>query len=133
MKNQTPLYIIWDTQKNIGISILDEQHRGIVATINSLYYFIQHGHGLEALQPTLQILEQYIGFHLKTEEMFLNEGLYPDITENLIMQKQILNSLRRVSNEAKLNKDPDLLLQFIKNWWIDHIRKEHKEYSQYLC
>ncbi len=132
MNNKTPLYIVWDIQKNIGVTILDEQHRGIVATINSLYYFIQHGHGLEALQPTLEILGKYIGFHLKTEEMFLEECHFPDIDDNLLMQKHVLNSIRRVSNEASLNKDPELFLKFIKNWWVNHIHKEHKEYSKYL-
>ncbi len=117
---------------NIGIPIIDEQHRGIVATLNSLHYFIQQGYGLEALQPTLQIIGQYIGFHLKTEENILNKCNYLNIDKNSDMQKEIYCNFKKIAKEATAYKDPELLLKFIKNWWLNHIKEEHKEYSKYL-
>lgn len=84
MKNPT-LYIVWDNKTNIGVPIIDEQHRGIIATLNSLHYFIQQERGLEALQ----IMSKYIGFYLKTEEMILGECNYPHVDENLARQKKI--------------------------------------------
>ncbi|MCK5831659.1 MAG: hemerythrin family protein, partial [Methylococcales bacterium] len=112
--------------------IIDEQHRGIVATLNSLHYFIQQGYGLEALQPTLQIIGQYIGFHLKTEENILNKCNYLNIDKNSDMQKEIYCNFKKIAKEATAYKDPELLLKFIKNWWLNHIKEEHKEYSKYL-
>ena len=66
-RGNSMLYIVWNDINKLGIPIIDEQHRGIVATINSFHYFIQEGHGLEALKPTLNILEQYTCIHFKTE------------------------------------------------------------------
>lgn len=43
MKN---LYITWKPEHALGIPILDEQHRAVVATINSLFYFMQQDRGL---------------------------------------------------------------------------------------
>ena len=54
-----PLYIVWKDEFNLDIPILDEQHHAIVATINSLYFFIQEGWGLAALTPTLKIIKTY--------------------------------------------------------------------------
>jgi len=52
------LYIVWSDNNSVGIPIIDEQHRGIISTINSLHFFIQAGHGDEILKPTLIMLEQ---------------------------------------------------------------------------
>ena len=39
------LYIIWEEGYNLGIPIIDEQHRAIVATINTYHYFVTGGKG----------------------------------------------------------------------------------------
>ena len=65
------LYIVWNDDSNLGISIIDEQHRAIVSTINSLHYFIQIGHGNEIIKPTMIMLEQYINIHFQTEEALM--------------------------------------------------------------
>jgi len=36
------ILIVWDSSFNLGIPIVDEQHRGIVSTINSLCFAIQN-------------------------------------------------------------------------------------------
>ncbi len=36
------VFIVWEDKYNVGIPIIDEQHRGIVTTINSLHFGIQH-------------------------------------------------------------------------------------------
>jgi hemerythrin len=66
MKNT--LYIVWNEYNNLGIAVIDEQHRGIVAIINSLHYFIQEGQGEDVLVPTLGMLEHYTRIHFLTEE-----------------------------------------------------------------
>jgi len=131
MKN-TPLYVIWNDGLDTGKTIIDEQHRGIIATLNSLHYFIQNGHGLEALKPTVRIMSQYIGFHLKTEEMILEQNQFPNIDKNKVMQKHVISEFNKIAVEAAMCKDPELLLRFIRNWWLDHIKKEHVGYKKYL-
>ena len=60
-----PLYLGWrDEFSQDGGFIIDEQHHGVLASINSLHYFLQQGHGLEALLPTAKIVLQYLQFLL---------------------------------------------------------------------
>ena len=33
------VFIVWKNSNDCGINIIDEQHRGIVSTINTLFYF----------------------------------------------------------------------------------------------
>lgn len=130
MKNR-PLYIVWSHENNdIGVAILDEQRRGIVASINSLHYFIQQGLGLDALKPTLQIVGAYIGFHLKTEEMFLEECDYPEMDKYKKSCKEILAEFADISKKATMYREPELLLRFLRDWLFTHIKDEHnKAYS----
>ena len=56
---QQPLYIVWQDKFVQDEPIIDEQHRGAIAIINSLHYFIQQGYGLKDLMPTVNVLKSY--------------------------------------------------------------------------
>jgi len=126
------LYIVWKPEDDLGVAIIDEQHRAIVATINSLYYFIQEGWGLSALAPTLSIIKSYSGFHFKTEEGILSKAGYPDIHKHVSAQKKFSLEVDAVAREAIAYRDPALLLKFLRDWWVGHLKIEHQEYAAYL-
>lgn len=127
-----PLYIVWrDDFLQEGYQIIDEQHRGVLATINSLYYFLQLGHGLEALMPTIKILLQYMQFHSKTEEGILRENGYEDLEIFLAQAERDVSGYKKACREALASKDPRTLLLFLRDWWTDHLKK-HKTYNAYM-
>jgi hemerythrin-like metal-binding protein len=130
MKNN--LYIIWHENNNLGISIIDEQHRGIISTINSLYHFIQSGQGEEIIKPTLIMLLQYTTIHFSTEEALMKEAGYPAVAKHIIMHKALLEKTRKLSIEANRDQDSDAVLSFLKDWWLGHITKEDKKYAPFL-
>jgi len=125
-----PLYIVWNEDSNLGIPIIDEQHHAITATINSLYFFIQEGWGLSALKPTLNIIKMYSGFHAKTEEGILMNLQYPELQQHIQCQKRFEKSVDEATSEALLNQDPNILLKFLRGWWIEHLKTEHAEYAE---
>lgn len=126
------LYINLTQHHKTGCLILDEQHHGITATINSLYYFIQKGYGLEALKPTLKILNEYLMFHLKTEEMILeDQGLVLDDKEKRRLSDET-KKFQRIAQEAIMHREPDLLLTFLKNWWCHHQKRHCDVWNVYL-
>ena len=77
------LYIVWNDKYHVGVPIIDEQHRGIVSAINTLFEFIRQGHGQEALKPTFLVLEQYTRLHFITEQRLLQEIEYPNLEATL--------------------------------------------------
>lgn len=126
------LFISWENNDDTGIPILDEQHRGMIATMNSLYYFIQTGYGLEALKPTLTIIKEYMGFHFVTEKMVLDKHNYPITDEHESSHATMFADFKIISQECIAHKEPKVLLRFLRDWWITHINEEHKEYAKYL-
>lgn len=130
----TLLYIVWNEKQAISIPILDEQHHAIVATINTLYFFINQGWGLSALAPTLKMVKSSVGFHLKTEEGIL-ETLGADeelISKHKHIYPSFLKLVDHAADSARAQQDPMVLLKFLKDWWINHHEKEHLEYEEAL-
>ncbi len=126
------LYITTNEHQQTGSVILDEQHHGIAATINSLHYFIQKGFGLDALKPTLRILNEYLEFHLKTEEMILADHGF-DLGKD--EQKRYADDrirFHKIAHEATVHREPELLLRFLKDWWIQHLKEHRTTYNTYL-
>ncbi len=127
MKNV--LYIVWNERNNLGIPIIDEQHRGIVATINSLHYFIQEGHGRDALKPTLNILKQYTSIHFKTEEALIKNAGFAGMKEHVSLHKELTRRTGEIAREAISYGEPEIALEFLREWWLGHINKEDKRYA----
>jgi hemerythrin-like metal-binding protein len=126
------LYIVWNESNNVGISIIDEQHRGIISTINSLYHFIQRGQGEDILRSIMVMLVQYTNIHFNTEETLMEESGYPEIEGHRELHQSLYDKTKAMSFDAGRNTDPEKVLRFLKEWWLGHINKEDKKYVPYL-
>jgi hemerythrin len=126
------LFIVWNDDLNSGIPIIDEQHRGIVATINTLFYFIQEGDGIEALKPSLLALEYYIETHFRTEKKILEKTDFAELESHLQLHEDMKKEKERIEREAMSNKDPMVLLSFLKEWLPNHLINEDAKYIPYL-
>ena len=127
-----PLYIVWHNDHNIGVPILDEQHHALIATINSLYYFIQEGWGLAALKPTVKIILSYSKFHQKTEEGMLTNLGYPAVIHHIENQEKFEKDVTAAMDEALLYADANVLLKFLRTWWVSHLQEEHVKFTPYF-
>lgn len=126
------LYIIWNNDNNLGIPIIDEQHRGLISTINSLYFYTQAGIDDLSIKPILMMLQQYTDIHFKTEEAFLKKANYPDIKEHINLHRKLAENTKKISLDNSMEQDPENILKFLKNWWLGHIKKEDRKYLPYL-
>ena len=126
------LYIVWDDKYRVGVPIIDEQHRGIVSSINTLYEFIKQGQGQEALKPTFLVLEQYTHLHFKTEQKLLQEIKYPDLEAHIGLHKKLITNTEQIKSTSFINNDPNVVMLFLKEWWLGHINKEDRKYIPYI-
>jgi hemerythrin len=126
------ILIVWKPDYNLGIPIVDEQHRGIVSTINSLCFAIQNRHGNEMLKPIIGMVNEYTRFHFEIEEDFLEKCGYPDLEKHRILHKELIQALSQKSKDSIWHKDPLEFLSFLKDWWINHICKEDQVFNKYL-
>ncbi|WP_438970191.1 bacteriohemerythrin [Methylophaga sp.] len=127
---KTNIYIHWQDDDVQGEMILDEQHRAIIATINSFYYFLSQGYGVQELKPTLELILKYMLFHLKTEEGILMTTEYPHIKNYAEIEKKTVDGLKKTIQTAIKYEEPEEVLLFLKHWWKDHLR-EHESITPY--
>lgn len=126
MKNV--LYIVWQPSSDTGIPIIDEQHRGIVSTINSLYYFLQHGDGAVAYEPTMDVLNHYASLHFMTEEALMKSAGFASAKDHIALHNKFMNRARSMAKFRASEDQVRELLAFLKVWWLNHINKEDREY-----
>jgi len=126
------ILIVWKPEYNLGIPVVDEHHRGIVSTINSLCYAIHNRQGNEMLRPVIGMVTEYTRIHFEIEEDFHKKCAYPDLEGHHMLHKELTEALSHVSHDSMWNKDPQEFLGFLKKWWINHICKEDRAFSDYL-
>jgi hemerythrin len=135
MHMNRPLYIVWNEKQSVKVPIVDEQLHAIIAAINSLYFFINQGWGLSALTPTLKIIKTIVGFHLKTEEGILEKlgADYKIMLKDGQIYKTFEINAEQATRQALEEQDPMILLKFLRDWWVNHLTKEHEGYKTYLA
>ncbi len=131
---QQILFIKWEDRNLIHLPIVDEQHRGMVATINSLYYFILQGWDLNSLKPTVLMLEQYVKFHLKTEEMILKkQGISSEDMQTIHeYSENFLSQLHKEIDSAIETDEPETVAKFLARWWMGHKTEFHDKLQEYF-
>ena len=126
------VFIVWKPEYNLGIPILDEQHRGIVTTINSFYYGMQNNHVKEMLVPIIDMIHDYTHIHFRIEENFLGQCSFPGLKTHLMLHTELVYRLNDIGRKSMLDKDPIEFLDFLKEWWIDHICNEDLIFRDFL-
>ncbi len=126
------LYIKWEEKYNLGIPIIDEQHRGLVSLINTYHYFVINGKAGAALKPTFITLDQHTKTHFLTEEDLFEQTEYPEAEQHKKIHEKLSIEMRNVANEAAQEKDFDIVLQFLRKWWLNHIRINDVKYASHV-
>jgi hemerythrin len=124
--------IVWKPKYNLGIPIVDEQHRGIVTIINSLYYGMQNKHGNNVLMPINGMINEYTRIHFELEEDFLKKCNYPQLKEHKELHRELINKLLKVGKESLYHRDPKEFFDFLKEWWITHICDKDRAFLEFL-
>ena len=126
------VFIVWRPRYNLGIPIIDEHHRGIVSTINSLYFGMQNKHGDEILRPIIDMVHDYTRIHFEVEEGILRKLKYQYLKEHIKLHSELIQELNRVGRKSMMDHNPREFLDFLKEWWVDHICQRDTEFLDFL-
>ncbi|MDR1849976.1 MAG: bacteriohemerythrin [Zoogloeaceae bacterium] len=127
------LFIQWQKQNETGISLIDEQHIGIVSIINSFHYLMGKEAGNSILYSSISdTLKNYSRIHFITEERMLEALGYPELAAHKEMHRNLTVEIDQIEYIAIQDNDARPLLNFLKNWWVHHINEEDMHYAQVL-
>ena len=129
---QHNILIVWKPEYELGIPVVDEQHRGIVSTINSLFFGMQHKHGESMLTPIANMVLDYTRIHFEIEEEFIDKCGFPGIDRHHLLHKELIDELQQSGKKSILNKDSFQFMDFLKKWWVDHICDKDRQFRDYI-
>ena len=112
------LYLVWNKDHESGMAIIDEQHRAMLGMINSLYYNLSKGRGLNTVHPTLRALEELAYIHLSTLLPLAEQEEYGKYREQAITQYELLQEAKRSARKAQCEADVMEIVQLLKDWWV---------------
>lgn len=131
-------FIKWLDIYEIGVPILDYQHKNLIFILNDTYRAFFLKENKEGLIG--EVLDNFIQFykeHFETEEKFLEMIDYPMIYHQKKMHKEILTILfdfkKQYVEEGEI--DLDKFLTLLNSWVFDHLTVEDmkiKEHTHYM-
>ena len=128
-----PLFIVWQKINEVGIPLLDEQHKGIVSIINTFYYMMQKKIECQLTYSCIaHTMKEYSKIHFLTEESFLNIYKYDDLKNHKKLHEKLSIQIDIIERKCLIENDVSPLLDFLKQWWINHINVEDKKYATAL-
>lgn len=138
MEEQDKLWIAWEEKYNLGIPVIDEQHRQLITLCNELHgKLVQHraneGEGWRvAMSTTLKKAVEYTKFHFEAEEKILSVAGYKNLMHHKQCHIEFVNTLLKVLSgfHAASLRTAFEFSSYLKEWILTHIAYEDKQYVQ---
>ena len=125
----------WTDRLSVGVKVLDEDHKRLIAMVNELYDAMQAGQGRDALGRILDGLVRYTQEHFAREEKFFAQSGYPAAAphkqEHDALTQQVIEVQRKYAAGAAATLTLEVL-QFLKKWLINHIQGSDQKYRAHL-
>ncbi len=126
--------ITWTEDMLVHVEKIDNQHKKLFALLNDLNDAMKQGRDKEVLFNTITALVDYTFYHFMTEEKYLDQFQYPESAHHKNEHQYFAEEVTRFKNEfdqgeKTLSKD---IIQFLKSWIINHIKKSDLKYSPFL-
>jgi hemerythrin-like metal-binding protein len=128
-------FITWTEKMSVGVALLDDDHKKLIALLNDLHDGIAAGRGTERLGRVLDGLVGYVVAHFAHEEEFFAQTKYPAAAEHIQEHRALTKLVLDV--QARYNKGHfETLsldtLDFLKNWLHEHVLGLDKNYKAHL-
>lgn len=120
--------IVWDQEKfSVGHSLMDNQHKKIVETINEL---VELSYADFTKADVLKLLDELMLFarqHFGSEEALLRAFKVPYLEEQKVSHMQFYREIKRMSEHCT-GHEINEVLGFLMDWWTHHILEEDMQY-----
>lgn len=127
-------YIAWDAKLSTGVKTIDDQHKVLVALINELHDAMSVGKGKQVIADVLKRLIDYTVSHFSTEEKFMTQYGYPQISDQKSEHSKFVDKVSEFQagfNGGKITISLEVMF-FLKDWLVNHILSTDKKMGVFL-
>ncbi|WP_430459542.1 bacteriohemerythrin [Thalassolituus sp. LLYu03] len=121
----------WTPDLNLGIDVIDSQHRRIVDYINDLSVAISQ-ESVDQVFDVMERLRDYTLDHFAFEEQLMEQAGYPLQKSHQLVHRRFEDKVANMVEELTNGRDPFGIARRARNslmvWLIQHIRHEDQDY-----
>ena len=126
----------WDKSLETGHEKIDEQHKQLFETLDTIIEETEQGRGKDEIYKTLDFLNQYTIMHFMTEEKLQKESEYPDYPTHKKYHDDFRATVKELTNTL-IEKGPhkeliDNAVKTVGDWLITHIKINDIKLGAYL-
>ena len=124
------VFILWSEKYNTGIKKIDDQHKKLVAILNSLYESFIDRTTNEKIKEVIQEMADYTEYHFAFEEKYFKEFNYENAEEHIKEHQYFIDQVKdfqRSMEEGKVSVTFKLM-NFLRSWLIEHINGTDRKY-----
>jgi hemerythrin-like metal-binding protein len=124
----------WDKTYNTGITKIDIQHKVIIKVLNELYNVVMINNKEEKLDDIINELVQYTKYHFNEEEILMKRINFPIEEDHIKKHNDFIEKIKEIIERRKKGDNFIAIdiINFLKDWLIDHILVEDKKYAEYI-
>jgi hemerythrin len=127
--------IAWTSQLNVGVKLLNNDHKQLVNLINSLHDGLVTGQAKPELESVFESLVSFTRIHHANEEKFLAEAGYHGFQAHKREHDQMLDQLLelqiRFIQSAQLGVEMEIM-QRLRVWLFKHIQGSDQKFAPHL-
>ena len=123
--------IEWTEDLNLGIPLVDADHKVMISLINQLDAGIGDGEAHETIGSILNTLVEYTALHFLREEMVMDACRYPGMEAHIEKHAELTERVVDIQARFFDNRESvavDELLDFLKGWLTNHVLIEDMAY-----
>lgn len=131
---EVALGISWNNSLSVNNDKIDNQHRGLIESINSFLKAMVDGTGESEISQMLNKLGNYVVEHFSDEEAYLKQINFQDLEEHKKIHKNFIDKLENLKSVFAKEGSSAILASTIQKevaqWLLEHIGKEDMKYSK---
>lgn len=124
----------WNESYSVRVQQLDQQHQKLFQLINSLADAMSGGRGEAVVREIVDQLAIYTRTHFLQEEALMRQTGYPDCAAHKELHRKLMEDVERYKRDLLEGRPVNTvsLLNFLREWLVEHIRRSDKAYSAHL-
>ena len=126
--------IPWTENLSVGIKEIDNQHKKFLELVNKLHTAVKEKKSREVEGKIIDGLIEYAFYHFTLEERYLDRSNYPHTEQHKKEHEEFVDKIIKMKKNHEKNKLSVTveMINFMNNWWINHVWNSDKKYEPYL-
>ncbi len=128
------MMIVWNDNFSVNVKEIDDQHKKLIESINSLESAMKIGKGKEVIDKIIQELADYTKYHFSKEESYMIKFNYPEYQRHKSAHDNFVNKVGEFQRNIKESKVGIALSvsDFLQQWLTKHILVTDKGYTEFF-